>query len=43
MIHSSVKENSNDTGDTNKIDCLWNVSENWHGLVGSTIEQETPI
>lgn len=43
-IHSSVKEDSNDTGDTNKTDCLWNVSENWHGLVGSTInEQETPI
>jgi len=32
-IESSAKKNLNDTGDIDKTHCLWNISENWHGLV----------
>lgn len=43
-MNSSAKENSNDTGDINNTHRLWNISENWHGLVHSTTnEQEVPI
>jgi len=43
-IESSAKKNSNDTRDIDKTHCLWNISENWHGLVNSTTnEQEVPI
>jgi len=40
-IESSAKKNSNNTRDITH--CLWNISENWHGLVSSTNEQEVPI